>query len=127
MSFKSNLWYYDKGYRKVSLMHNAPTFFPTADESKATIPIAAALQPEQHERELMLLLPNGQRQRIPTPLAGVLAIAAQAMMSGYAVSLTIHSGFLTTKQAADMLACSRQHVVKRKFLAVPTVAYALKT
>jgi excisionase family DNA binding protein len=34
------------------------------------------------------------------------------MMNGYAVSLTIHSGYLTTKQAADMLACSRQHVVK---------------
>jgi excisionase family DNA binding protein len=91
-------------------MHNAPTFLPTADESRATIPIAAALQKLPHEP--VLLLPNGQKQTIPGPLAGVLAIAAQAMMSGYAVSVTIHSGYLTTKQAADMLACSRQHVVK---------------
>jgi excisionase family DNA binding protein len=93
-------------------MHNAPTFLPTADESKAVIPIAAALQVQQYEREPVLLLPNGQKQTIPAPLAGVLAIAAQAMMSGYAVSVTIHSGLLTTKQAADMMACSRQHVVK---------------
>jgi len=91
-------------------MHNAPTFLPTADESRAAIPIAAALQTAA--REPVLLLPNGQKQSIPAPLAGVLAIAAQAMMSGYAVSVTIHSGYLTTKQAADMMACSRQHVVK---------------
>lgn len=91
-------------------MNNAPTFLPTADESRAAIPIAAALQTAA--REPVLLLPNGQKQSIPAPLAGVLAIAAQAMMGGYAVSVTIHSGYLTTKQAADMLACSRQHVVK---------------
>lgn len=93
-------------------MHTAPTFLPTADESKATIPIAAALQILQRDRGPVLLLPHGQKQVIPAPLAGVLAIAAQAMMGGYAVSVTIHSGFLTTKQAADMIACSRQHVVK---------------
>lgn len=93
-------------------MHSVTTFLPTADESKAVIPIAAAMQPSQKHSEPILLLPNGQKQTIPAPLAGVLAIAAQAMMSGYAVSLTIHSGLLTTKQAADMLACSRQHVVK---------------
>ncbi|CAN5443833.1 hypothetical protein BH11CYA1_BH11CYA1_10660 [soil metagenome] len=57
-------------------------------------------------------MPDGEKRAIPAPLAGVLAIAAQAMMRGYAVSLTVHSGLLTTKQAADMLACSRQHVVK---------------
>lgn len=96
----------------VDLMHNVPTFLPTADESKAVIPIAAALQPSQKEHGPILLLPNGKKQTIPASLAGVLAIAAQAMMSGYAVSVTIHSGLLTTKQAADMLACSRQHVVK---------------
>lgn len=93
-------------------MHNVPTFLPTADESQATIAIAAALQPSKKVTEPVLLLPNGQKQTIPAPLAGVLGIAAQAMMSGYAVSLTIHSGLLTTKQAADMLGCSRQHVVK---------------
>lgn len=93
-------------------MHSVPTFLPTADESKAVIPIAAALQSSHEQPEPILLLPNGQKQTIPASLAGVLSIAAQAMMSGYAVSLTIHSGLLTTKQAADMLACSRQHVVK---------------
>jgi len=91
-------------------MNSATTFLPTADESRAVIPIAAALQ--KTAREPLLLLPNGQKQSIPAPLVGVLAMAAQAMMSGYAVSITIHSGYLTTKQAADMLACSRQHVVK---------------
>jgi excisionase family DNA binding protein len=93
-------------------MNNAPTFLPTADESKAVIPIAAALHEIEHQKEPVLILQNGQKQTIPAPLAGVLAIAAQAMMRGYAVSVTIHSGLLTTKQAADMMACSRQHVVK---------------
>lgn len=91
-------------------MHSAPTFLPTPDDSKAAIPIAAALQ--DAPRQPVLLLPNGEKQSVPAPLAGVLAIAAQAMMSGYAVSLTIHNGYLTTKQAANMLACSRQHVVR---------------
>jgi excisionase family DNA binding protein len=93
-------------------MQNAPTFLPTADDSRAAIPIAAALQIPKGKREPVLLLPNGQKQAIPHPLADVLAMAAQAMMSGYAVSITVHSGMLTTQQAADMLACSRQHVVK---------------
>ncbi len=93
-------------------MQNAPTFLPTADDSRAVIPIAAALQIPTGQREPLLLLPNGKKQTIPQPLAGVLAIAAQAMMSGYAVSVTIHTGTLTTQQAANMLACSRQHVVK---------------
>lgn len=93
-------------------MNSVPTFLPSGDDSNAVIPIAAAFQSTQSEGDLVLLLPNGQKQAIPAPLAGVLAIAAQAMMRGYAVSLTVHSGFLTTKQAADMLACSRQHVVK---------------
>ena len=93
-------------------MHNAPTFLPTADESKAVIPIAAALHELNPQKEPVLILSNGQKQTIPAPLAGVLALASQAMMRGYAVSVTIHSGLLTTKQAADMMACSRQHVVK---------------
>lgn len=87
-------------------MHSIPTFLPTADESM----VAAALQKSEHEP--VILLPNGHKQTIPVSLAGVLAMAAQAMMNGCAVSLTIHRGYLTTKQAADMLACSRQHVVK---------------
>lgn len=97
---------------EVILMYSVPTFLPTAEESKAAIPIAAVLQISHREQEPVLLLPNGQKQTIPTPLDKILAIAAQAMMSGYAVSVTIHSGLLTTKQAADMLACSRQHIVK---------------
>jgi|AGTN01.3.fsa_nt_gi DNA binding domain, excisionase family len=93
-------------------MANTPTFLPTPDDAKAAISIAAALDSNDQDKEPILLLPNGKKQRIPAPLAGLLAFASQAMMRGYAVSLTIHSGFITTQQAADMLACSRQHVVK---------------
>jgi excisionase family DNA binding protein len=93
-------------------MENVPTFLPTPDEAKAVMPIAAALMPESLEANPMLLMPNGESKAIPRPLANILAIAAQALVRGNAVSLTIHSSTLTTKQAADMLACSRQHVVK---------------
>lgn len=95
-----------------SFMSSSPTFLPSADESKAVIPIATAFQSPMKNNETMLLLPNGQKQAIPSALAGVLALASQAIMRGYAVSLTIHSGMVTTQEAADMLACSRQHVVK---------------
>jgi excisionase family DNA binding protein len=97
---------------EVTLMSSALTFLPTADDAKAVIPIAAALQKLAGEGEAVLLLPNGQKKSIPAPLAGVLAIASQAMMNGYAVSVTIHNGMLTTQQAAEMLACSRQHVIR---------------
>lgn len=93
-------------------MSSSPTFLPSADESKAAIPIAAAFLSPEEKNEPMLLLPDGQKQPIPSALAGVLALASQAIMKGYAVSLTIHSGVVTTQEAADMLACSRQHVVK---------------
>ena len=93
-------------------MSSSPTFLPSADESEAAIPIAAAFLSPAEKTEPMLLLPDGQKQPIPSALAGVLALASQAIMKGYAVSLTIHSGVVTTQEAADMLACSRQHVVK---------------
>lgn len=93
-------------------MTNIPTFLPSIEDSKAAIPIAAALQAEFSEHDAVILLPGGKKQNIPLPLVRVLALASQAMTRGYAVSLTIHSGFLTTKEAADILACSRQHVVK---------------
>jgi excisionase family DNA binding protein len=95
-------------------MQGLPTFLPTADESKSVIPIAVALHSpwDKNMREPVLLLPDGRKQAIPTALLGVLALSAQAMMNGYAVSVTVHNRMLTTRQAADILACSRQHVVK---------------
>ena len=93
-------------------MTGIPTFLPSADESKAVIPIAAAFQEPAAQAEPVLLLPNGQQQAIPRSLSEILAIASQALMRGYAVSLTVHSGMLSTQQVADMLACSRQHVVR---------------
>ncbi|QQR58234.1 MAG: helix-turn-helix domain-containing protein [Candidatus Melainabacteria bacterium] len=93
-------------------MTNIPTFLPSTEDSKAAIPIASALQTKYSEREAVILLPGGKKQNIPLPLVRLLALASQAMTRGYAVSLTIHAGFLTTKEAADILACSRQHVVK---------------
>ena len=93
-------------------MPDTPTFVPSADESKAVIPIAAAFQSPARRVEPILLLPNGKKQTIPRSLIEILSIASQALMRGYAVSLTVHSGTLSTQQVADMLACSRQHVVR---------------
>ncbi len=93
-------------------MPNTPTFLPSSEDSRAAIPLAKALSSDAYESSVTIQLKNGKKQVIPSPLVRLLAIASQAMTRGCGVSITVHSDFLSTKEAADILSCSRQHVVK---------------
>jgi len=54
---------------------------------------------------------DGTRVLLPKPLLEVLVIAAKAMMRGQGVTLVLRSDSLTTREAAELIGCSRQQVV----------------
>nr|MDZ4834627.1 helix-turn-helix domain-containing protein [Candidatus Melainabacteria bacterium] len=61
--------------------------------------------------EKPVLLWGGQKIELPEDIIPLLACALQAMSRGKAVSLITRPDFLTTQEAGEMIACSRQHVV----------------
>jgi excisionase family DNA binding protein len=61
--------------------------------------------------EKPVLLWGGQKIELPEAIIPLLACALQAMSRGKAVSLITRPDFLTTQEAGEMIACSRQHVV----------------
>lgn len=61
--------------------------------------------------EKPVLLWGGQKIELPEAIVPLLACALQAMSRGKAVSLITRPDFLTTQEAGEMIACSRQHVV----------------
>lgn len=61
--------------------------------------------------EKPILLWGGQKIELPEAIIPLLACALQAMSRGKAVSLITRPDFLTTQEAGEMIACSRQHVV----------------
>jgi len=54
---------------------------------------------------------DGTRIPLPQPLLEVLAIAAAAMQRNQGVTLILRSTSLTTREAAELIGCSRQQVV----------------
>lgn len=54
---------------------------------------------------------DGTRVLLPEPLLQVLALAAHAMMRNQGVTLVLRSNWLTTREAAELIGCSRQQVV----------------
>jgi excisionase family DNA binding protein len=54
---------------------------------------------------------DGTRIPLPQPLVEVLAIAAHAMQRNQGVTLVLRSTSLTTREAAELIGCSRQQVV----------------
>lgn len=54
---------------------------------------------------------DGTKVRLPEPLLQVLLVAAHAMMRNQGVTLVLRSDWLTTREAAELIGCSRQQVV----------------
>jgi excisionase family DNA binding protein len=54
---------------------------------------------------------DGTRIPLPQPLLEVLAIAAHAMQRNQGVTMILRSTSLTTREAAELIGCSRQQVV----------------
>ena len=58
-----------------------------------------------------ILLWGGKRIELPGEIVSLLSLALNALSRGQGVSLITRPEFLTTHEAAEMIACSRQHVV----------------
>lgn len=59
-----------------------------------------------------LTWPDGSRSELPQPLLEILLLTAQALNRKQGVTVVVRSEWLTTSEAADMLGCSRPHVVE---------------
>src|ERR1700733_3597442 len=58
-----------------------------------------------------VLLWGGERTELPEEILPLLSAALHAMSRGQGISLITRPEWLTTHEAAEMIACSRQHVV----------------
>jgi excisionase family DNA binding protein len=59
-----------------------------------------------------LTWPDGSRSELPESLLEILLLTAQALSRKQGVTVVVRSEWLTTSEAADMLGCSRPHVVE---------------
>lgn len=78
--------------------------------SKKTDGLLRALR-ETKPSDKPMLIWGGEKTELPEEIVPLLACALQAIARGQAVSLITRPEWLTTQEAADMIACSRQHVV----------------
>lgn len=58
-----------------------------------------------------VLVWGGERTELPEEVIPLLSFALHAMSRGQGVTLITRPEWLTTQEAAEMIACSRQHVV----------------
>ncbi len=77
---------------------------------KETVGLLRALRQTDASDKPMLVW-GGEKTELPEEIIPLLACALQAMVRGQAVSLITRPEWLTTQEAAEMIACSRQHVV----------------
>jgi excisionase family DNA binding protein len=77
---------------------------------KEAVQLLRALR-ETDGAEKPMLVWGGEKRELPEEIIPMIACALQAMARGQAVSLITRPEWFTTRQAAEMIACSRQHVV----------------
>ncbi len=66
---------------------------------------------QKETAEKPVIVWGGEQMEVPEDIIPLLFCALQAMSRGQAVSLITRPEWLTTQEAAEMIACSRQHVV----------------
>jgi excisionase family DNA binding protein len=76
--------------------------------------LSSALHPPSSGREVHydLVGPNGQRHRIPAMVIRALALMAEVLARGDALTIVPVGARMTTQQAADLLNVSRQYLVR---------------
>lgn len=72
---------------------------------------AAALREALLKPEACTLASNGGSIELPTEIVDLLLSALDAWCRGHGVTVTVQTKLLTTQQAAELIGCSRQHVV----------------
>ncbi len=90
----------------------ATTIVPEYEQSQAVSGIANKLVIESELKRPFLVWTDGTKLELPESLMQILSLTAQALVRKQGVTVVVRSEWLTTKEAADMIGCSRQHVVE---------------
>jgi excisionase family DNA binding protein len=90
----------------------ATTIVPKDEQSQALSGVALKLITETEPKRPCLVWPDGTKLELPESLMQILSVTAQALVRKQGVTVVVRSEWLTTKEAADMIGCSRQHVVE---------------
>lgn len=85
------------------------TIVPKQEQALEVIGVAKQLDIKREST--FLAWADGTRVLLPEPLLEVLVLAAHAMMHNQGVTLVLRSNWLTTREAAELIGCSRQQVV----------------
>ena len=94
-------------------MSNPTIALKKEDQSPELSAVALKLSSQQMSPERpWLVWPDGSRSELPEPLLEILLLTAQALNRKQGVTVVVRSQWLTTSEAADMLGCSRPHVVQ---------------
>lgn len=83
--------------------------FRTSRRKESAALLKVLRQKETTEKPVIIW--GGEKTELPEDIVPLLVSALQAMSRGQAVSLITRPEWLTTQEAAEMIACSRQHVV----------------
>lgn len=84
--------------------------------------MSLTLLPPKHEVAQLALAPtkrrrptlidaDGRESELPEELLDLLSFVVGAWKRGHGVTVTVQSKLVTTQEAADLIGCSRQHVV----------------
>jgi excisionase family DNA binding protein len=94
-------------------MMSNPTIALKKEEQSPELSAVALKLCSQHAEPSRpwLAWPDGSRAELPEPLLQILLLTAQALSRKQGVTVVVRSEWLTTSEAADMLGCSRPHVV----------------
>jgi excisionase family DNA binding protein len=95
------------------MMSNPTIALKKEEQSPELSAVALKLCSQQTKPERpWLTWPDGSRLELPEPLLEILLLTAQALNRKQGVTVVVRSEWLTTSEAADMLGCSRPHVVE---------------
>lgn len=84
---------------------------PTKDQRATAKQIAQELEKHSKDKQAHLTFEDGSKVELHPVLVRLLKIATQAMMKGKGIRAIPVSDKITTQAAAEIMGCSRQHVV----------------
>ena len=84
---------------------------PTEEQARQAIYVVETVRQRSRSTLPSLVWPDGSSIKISKPLLSLLSIGAEFMVRGQGINLVPCSSWLTTQEAAELLGCSRQHVV----------------
>ncbi len=88
------------------------TIVPKDAQAKILTGLASKLKARKEPDRPSMLWSDGTKLELPDEILQIILIATQALMQNQGVTVVIRSEWLTTKEAAEMMGCSRQHVVE---------------